>query len=62
MSNDIESKKKVIVSKVPSIRQGELGLVDDNEVSNFYGNSVTESYRLKSELIASHLTGIGMGR
>lgn len=55
-------KNKGVVIEVPSLRQGESGLVNDPEISNFYGNSVTESYRLKSELISSHLTHIGMGR
>lgn len=65
MSTDIENKSnpgKVLVTKMPSVRQGELDLVTDLEISQFYGNSVTESYRLKSELIASHLAKIGMGK
>lgn len=62
MSTDSEAKNKMLVTKVPSVRQGELGLVNDHEISQFYGDSVTESYRLKSELIASHLTEIGMGK
>ncbi|KAJ4390985.1 hypothetical protein N0V93_004584 [Gnomoniopsis smithogilvyi] len=56
------SNNKDIVTKPPSIHEGQLGLVDDYEVSNFYGNSVTKSYRLKSELIANHMTEIGMGK
>lgn len=62
MSTDSETKSKVLVTKVPSARQGGLGLMDDRDIAKFYGNSVTESYRLKSELIASHLADIGMGK
>lgn len=57
-----EVKNMGIVTKAPSVRQGELGLVTDQEISNFYGSSVTKSYRLKSELVASHLSKIGMGK
>lgn len=57
-----EIKTKEVITNAPSLRHGELGLVNDPGISDFYGNSVTESYRLKSELIASHLTEIGMGK
>lgn len=57
-----QTKEKRVVAKVPSLRQGDLDLVNDHEISSFYGSSVTKSYRLKSELIARHLSDIGMGK
>lgn len=47
----------------PSIRHGQLDAVlGDKENSDFYGSSVTDTYRLKSELVALHLGQIGMGK
>ncbi|KAK2608253.1 hypothetical protein N8I77_006875 [Diaporthe amygdali] len=57
-----ESKGKEVLTREPSVGHGELGVVDDQEVSDFYGNSVSDAYRLKSELVAHHLAEIGMGR
>lgn len=57
-----ESKGKDVLTREPSVGHGELGVVDDQEVSDFYGSSVSESYRLKSELVAQHLAEIGMGK
>ncbi|KAH7123021.1 major facilitator superfamily transporter [Dactylonectria macrodidyma] len=45
-----------------SINQGEIVVVDDAEVREFYGNAVSDSYRLKSELVSQHLGEIGMGK
>ncbi|KAL2284166.1 hypothetical protein FJTKL_09140 [Diaporthe vaccinii] len=44
-----ESKGKEVLTREPSVGHGELGVVDDQEVSDFYGSSVSDSYRLKSE-------------
>ncbi|KAM0431272.1 hypothetical protein ACHAPT_005242 [Fusarium lateritium] len=49
-------------STASSIRPGETHAVEDSAVRDFYGSAVNESYRLKSELIAEHLSGIGTGR
>lgn len=35
---------------------------DDEANREFYGNSITDSYRLKSELISRCMEEIGMGR
>lgn len=57
-----ELKGKEVLTREPSVGHGELGVVDDQEVSDFYGSSVSDSYRLKSELVAHHLAEIGMGK
>lgn len=57
-----DSKSKELLTRQPSVGNGELGVVDDQEVSDFYGDSVSDSYRLKSELVAQHLAEIGMGK
>lgn len=49
-------------AKAASVRDGELGVIDDAELSSFYGSAVSETYRLKSELVAQHLAEIGMGK
>lgn len=59
MSDDLKAK---VPTKAPSLRQGDFDVVDDQEASNFYGSSVSETYRLKSELVAQHLAEIGMGK
>ncbi|KAF7534142.1 hypothetical protein G7054_g6467 [Neopestalotiopsis clavispora] len=50
------------VPTAPSYHRGSIEVTDDKEISSFYGSAVSESYRLKSELIAEHLLGIGMGK
>ncbi len=46
-----------------SVRQGISSTVhDDPGIRDFYQDAVTESYRLKSELVAQHLAEIGMGK
>lgn len=59
-SGNTASKKAP--AEASSVRHGEVDLVDDKDVSSFYGSAVSDSYRLKSELVAAHLTQIGMGR
>lgn len=54
-----------MTTKEPSLQNGDLGVVvedNDQEASDFYGSSVSETYRLKSELVAKHLQEIGMGK
>lgn len=49
--------------KATSVRRGELVEdIDDPVVSEFYGGAVSETYRLKSELVERHLAEIGMGK
>lgn len=51
------------ITEVPSVRHGELDVVSADEESRaFYGSSVSDAYRLKSELVAAHLSEIGMGK
>ncbi|KAH8664604.1 major facilitator superfamily domain-containing protein [Xylariales sp. PMI_506] len=45
-----------------SLTDGVVDVVDDEELRDFYGSSINDAYRLKSELIAKHLTEIGMGK
>ncbi|KAL1857587.1 hypothetical protein Daus18300_010227 [Diaporthe australafricana] len=57
-----DTKGKEVLTREPSVGNGQLGVVDDQEVSDFYGSSVSDTYRLKSELVAQHLAEIGMGK
>jgi hypothetical protein len=45
-----------------SIHEGDIEKLDDKENREFYGHSVSDSYRLKSELISKCFEEIGMGR
>lgn len=45
-----------------SVGPGKTLVVEDAGVRDFYSSAVNESYRLKSELIAEHLSEIGTGR
>lgn len=46
----------------PSLHHGSMGVTDDAAIREFYGSAVSESYRLKSELVSEHLLSIGMGK
>lgn len=35
---------------------------EDSAIRDFYGSAISQSYRLKSELVAQHLAKIGMGK
>ncbi|KAH7239864.1 hypothetical protein FSOLCH5_014215 [Fusarium solani] len=59
---DISGTKLEHSSTASSVRPGETHAVEDSAVREFYGSAVNESYRLKSELIAEHLSAIGTGR
>jgi hypothetical protein len=50
------------VARPVSIHDGAVEVVDDQAAREFYGNSVDEAYRLKSELVTKHLADIGMGK
>ncbi|KAI1859505.1 uncharacterized protein JN550_012023 [Neoarthrinium moseri] len=46
-----------------SVHQGGvIDVSDDEAIRDFYGSSVNDAYRLKSELVTKHLTEIGMGK
>ncbi|KAH8895657.1 hexose transporter [Thozetella sp. PMI_491] len=58
-----ESTDLAPVPTTGSVTQGAVDIVhDDPSVRDFYHDAVTESYRLKSELVAQHLAEIGMGK
>ncbi|KAF5004581.1 hypothetical protein FDECE_8911 [Fusarium decemcellulare] len=61
-SKEVPATKLEHSSTASSIRPGETHAVEDSAVADFYGSAVNESYRLKSELIAEHLSQIGTGR
>ncbi|EPE04142.1 hexose transporter [Ophiostoma piceae UAMH 11346] len=64
----MENEKTTTPARPPSEVQGSTeeviiaGVHDDQVVSDFYHSAVSESYRLKSELVSQHLSDIGMGR
>ncbi|TVY30228.1 putative MFS-type transporter protein [Lachnellula hyalina] len=49
------------VERTQSYGEGITLKLDDKENREFYGNSITDSYRLKSELVGKCLQEIGMG-
>ncbi|KAK7729490.1 hypothetical protein SLS57_001976 [Botryosphaeria dothidea] len=66
-SEDIKDEKtreptSNALSKTASYGEGVVQAIDDPAVRDFYGNSVSDSYRLKSELVSKHLAEIGMGK
>ncbi|KKY29710.1 putative hexose transporter [Diaporthe ampelina] len=54
-----ESKGKEALTREPSVGHGELGVVDDQEVSDFYGGSVSDTYRLKFQWYLFVVNGFG---
>jgi hypothetical protein len=48
--------------RVKSYGEGITLKLDDKDNREFYGSSISDSYRLKSELISKSLQEIGMGR
>jgi hypothetical protein len=48
--------------RVDSYAQGITLKLDDKENREFYGSSISDSYRLKSKLVSKCLQEIGMGR
>lgn len=59
-----EPKKDTIepVAAQPDHAYGSVEKIDDAANREFYGGSVSDSYRLKSELVSKCLEEIGMGR
>lgn len=50
------------IERTQSYGEGITMKLDDKENREFYGDSITDSYRLKSELVGKCLQEIGMGR
>ncbi|OAL44006.1 MFS general substrate transporter [Pyrenochaeta sp. DS3sAY3a] len=66
-SKEIEAKQNSLqalsnTSKDPENVTSGTFVTDDPAIQDFYGDVVSEAYRLKSELVAQHLTDIGMGK
>ncbi|KAM5343479.1 hypothetical protein ACJ41O_012016 [Fusarium nematophilum] len=57
----IEGAQLQATQSSPSPKLGET-TPDDPAIREFYGDAVSETYRLKSELAAQHLGQIGMGK
>lgn len=51
-----------VAQRVGSYGEGIIEKLDDKDSREFYGSSITDSYRLKSELVSKCLEEIGMGR
>lgn len=54
----MDSSEPKILSSPASIQLAE----EDSAIRDFYGSAISQSYRLKSELVAEHLAKIGMGK
>lgn len=66
-SDDIKEEKgheptSNALTQTASYGEGKVQDIDDPAVRDFYGNCLSDSYRLKSELVSKHLTEIGMGK
>lgn len=64
MENQEKKNEEISVAMDRSVSYG-VGLamkIDDKEIREFYGDSISDSYRLKSELVSKCLQDIGMGR
>ncbi|KAL1637203.1 hypothetical protein SLS56_000862 [Neofusicoccum ribis] len=66
-SEDIKDEKgheptAATLAKSSSYGEGVVQAIDDPTVRDFYGNCLSDSYRLKSELVSKHLAEIGMGK
>jgi hypothetical protein len=62
---DVKSKSLEALSnasKNPVIVASETFASDDPAIRDFYGDAISIAYRMKSELVAQHLSDIGMGR
>jgi hypothetical protein len=49
-------------SRAASLTIGTIEKAEDIANREFYGNSISDSYRLKSELVSQCMEEIGMGR
>jgi hypothetical protein len=64
---DMEKKSSIQeitppVDRSISYGEGFIAKLDDKGNREFYGSSITDSYRLKSELVSKCFEEIGMGR
>lgn len=60
-----QDKKPSLNADIQPVLSHEIGFIekiDDKENRDFYGSSVTDSYRIKSELVSKCMQEIGMGR
>jgi hypothetical protein len=69
MSNDVKNEKSqddiepaMDLGRMESMNNVSVKVLDDAGNREFYGSSISDSYRLKSELVGQCLTEIGMGR
>ncbi|OJD29074.1 major facilitator superfamily transporter [Diplodia corticola] len=66
-SDDIKEEKgrdptANALAQTASYGEGNVQDIDDPAVRDFYGSCLSDSYRLKSELVSKQLTEIGMGK
>jgi hypothetical protein len=62
---DVKSKSleaRSNASQDPVIVASGTFVSDDPAIRDFYGDAISEAYRMKSELVAQHLSDIGMGK
>lgn len=57
-----ENKKDTIEAAPIDQGYGSVEKIDDAANREFYGGSVSDSYRIKSELVSKCLEEIGMGK
>lgn len=50
------------LGRAESLKVNVIADAEDEANRQFYGNSITDSYRLKSELVGKCMEEIGMGR
>ncbi|KAI5919361.1 major facilitator superfamily domain-containing protein [Camillea tinctor] len=65
--NASQKTSGMAIEKTPShaasvLQEGETKIVGDEAIHDFYAGAVDDRYRLKSELIASHIAELGMGK
>ena len=63
--SNVESKPSeggLIGGESPTSTASRTSVSDDPALRKFYGDAISEAYRMKSELVAQHLSDIGMGK
>lgn len=50
------------VAQYSTVAEGIMDSEDDGVNRKFYGDSISDAYRMKSELLARHINEIGMGK
>ncbi|EMR66409.1 putative hexose transporter protein [Eutypa lata UCREL1] len=56
---DLEKTPSLAAS---ALKEGETKILGDEAVHEFYAGAVSDTYRLKSELVARHIAELGMGK